>query len=250
MKKTSIALVMLAFLFNVVTPVEAQKSQKKNDKDGKNGAAATALVLKTHQDTISYIIGRDIGNNMKTNDISITPEILLAGLKDGISGIDSVFSPEATDQIMMMFQQEMMAKKQKKESGEAEAVKAAGAAFLAENKTKPGVVELPSGLQYKVITEGSGDKPTADDTVEVHYTGTLTDGTVFDSSVERGETIKFPLSNVIRGWTEGVQLMSPGAKYMFYIPSSLAYGDKGTGPIPGGSVLIFEVELISIEKKQ
>jgi len=250
MKKTSIALVMLAFLFNVVTPVEAQKSQKKNDKDGKNEAAATALVLKTYQDTISYIIGRDIGNNMKTNDISITPEIMLAGMKDGINGIDSVFSPEATDQIMMMFQQEMMAKKQKKESGEAEAVKAAGAAFLAENKTKPGVVELPSGLQYKVITEGSGDKPTADDTVEVHYTGTLTDGTVFDSSVERGETIKFPLSNVIRGWTEGVQLMSPGAKYMFYIPSSLAYGDKGTGPIPGGSVLIFEVELISIEKKQ
>lgn len=250
MRKTSIALVMLAFLFNVVTPVEAQKSQKKNDKDGKHETAATALVLKTHQDTISYIIGRDIGNNMKTNDISITPEIMLAGMKDGISGIDTVFSPEATDQIMMMFQQEMMAKKQKKESDEASAVKAAGAAFLAENKTKPGVVELPSGLQYKVITEGSGDKPTADDTVEVHYTGTLTDGTVFDSSVERGETIKFPLSNVIRGWTEGVQLMSPGAKYMFYIPSSLAYGDKGTGPIPGGSVLIFEVELISIEKKQ
>lgn len=250
MRKTSIALVMLAFLFNVVTPVEAQKSQKKNDKDGKHETAATALVLKTHQDTISYIIGRDIGNNMKTNDISITPEIMLAGMKDGISGIDTVFSPEATDQIMMVFQQEMMAKKQKKESDEASAVKAAGAAFLAENKTKPGVVELPSGLQYKVITEGSGDKPTADDTVEVHYTGTLTDGTVFDSSVERGETIKFPLSNVIRGWTEGVQLMSPGAKYMFYIPSSLAYGDKGTGPIPGGSVLIFEVELISIEKKQ
>jgi len=250
MKKLSIALLVSVFMFNGITSADAQNNRKKGDKDSKNSPETQALVLKTHQDTISYIIGRDIGNNMKTNDISITPEIMLAGMKDGISGIDTVFSPEATDQIMMMFQQEMMAKKQKKESDEASAVKAAGAAFLAENKTKPGVVELPSGLQYKVITEGSGDKPTAEDTVEVHYTGTLTDGTVFDSSVERGETIKFPLNGVIRGWTEGVQLMSPGAKYMFYIPSSLAYGDKGTGPISGGSVLIFEVELISIEKKQ
>ncbi|NTW25815.1 MAG: FKBP-type peptidyl-prolyl cis-trans isomerase, partial [Lentimicrobium sp.] len=125
----------------------------------------------------------------------------------------------------------------------------AGDAFLADNKTKEGVVALPSGLQYKVIKEGEGENPKPEDVVEVHYTGTLTDGTVFDSSVERGEPIKFPLNGVIPGWTEGVQLMKPGAKYMFYIPSALGYGDKGAGPIPGGSVLIFEVELLSIEKK-
>ena len=227
----------------------AQKSQKKKDKNEKPCENTQVLILKTHQDTISYLIGRDIGNNMKTNDITVTPEIMFAGLKDGINGIDSVFKPELTEQIMMTFQQEMMARQQKKTSEESASVKAAGDLFLAENKTKEGVISLPSGLQYKVIKEGEGENPKPEDVVEVHYTGTLTDGTVFDSSVERGETIKFPLNGVIPGWTEGVQLMKPGAKYTFYIPSALAYGDKATGPIPGGSVLIFDVELISIEKK-
>jgi FKBP-type peptidyl-prolyl cis-trans isomerase len=174
---------------------------------------------------------------------------MFAGLKDGLNGVDTVFSAEATEQIMMAFQQEMMAKQQKKSSADAEGAKAAGKAFLENNKKQEGVIELPSGLQYKVLNEGAGENPKPEDVVEVHYTGKLIDGSVFDSSVERGESIKFPLNGVIAGWTEGVQLMKPGAKYMFYIPSSLAYGDKGAGPIPGGSVLIFEVELISIEKK-
>lgn len=229
--------------------VSAQKSKKKKDKGDAPCEQHQALILKTKQDTISYLIGRDIGKNMKTNDISVTPEIMFAGLKDGINGIDSLFSPEVTEQVMMAFQQEMMQRSQEKTSAGSADVKAAGAAFLAENKTKEGVIELPSGLQYKVVTEGVGENPKPEDVVEVHYVGTLTDGTVFDSSVERGETIKFPLNGVIPGWTEGVQLMKPGAKYMFYIPSELGYGDKGAGPIPGGSVLIFEVQLISIEKK-
>ncbi len=249
MRKTSNTAFLLALLFLAVNTVMAQKSNKKSEKDGKKVEQKQAIVLKTHQDTISYLIGRDIGKNMKTNDIEITPEIMFAGLKDGIGGIDSVINAEVTEQVMTGFQQEMMAKQQNKTSEESAEVKAVGAAFLAENKTKEGVVALPSGLQYKVITEGTGEKPKPEDTVEVHYTGTLIDGTVFDSSVERGESIKFPLNGVIPGWTEGVQLMSPGAKYLFYIPSALAYGDKGAGPIPGGSTLIFEVELLSIEKK-
>lgn len=249
MRKLPFASLLLIILFIAGNSVMAQKSQKKKNKDDNANENCQALILKTHQDTISYLIGRDIGNNMKTNDIAVTPEIMFAGLKDGINGIDSVFSAEQTEQIMMVFQQDMMAKQQKKTAESCATVKAEGDAFLAENRTKDGVVSLPSGLQYKVITEGEGENPKPEDVVEVHYTGTLIDGTVFDSSVERGETIKFPLNGVIPGWTEGVQLMKPGAKYMFYIPSSLAYGDKTTGPIPGGSVLIFEVQLISIEKK-
>jgi len=249
MRKSPIAVFLLAVLFIAGHSVMAQKSKKKTENDGKNVESGHALIFKTHQDTISYLIGRDIGKNMKTNDISVNTELMFAGLKDGINGNDTVFSPEVTEQCMTKFQQEMMAKQQNKTSEESAEVKAVGAAFLAENKTKEGVVALPSGLQYKVITEGTGEKPKPEDTVEVHYTGTLIDGTVFDSSVERGESIKFPLNGVIPGWTEGVQLMSPGAKYLFYIPSALAYGDKGAGPIPGGSTLIFEVELLSIEKK-
>jgi len=244
----STALIVIALVVTGMN-VSAQKSKKQKVQDDKKSESTQTLILKTKQDTISYLIGRDIGKNMKTNDIAVTPEIMFAGLKDGLNSIDSVISPEVTEKCMNAFQQEMMQRSQEKVSAGSAEVKAAGAAFLAENKTKEGVIELPSGLQYKVITEGSGENPKPEDVVEVHYVGTLIDGTVFDSSVERGETIKFPLNGVIPGWTEGVQLMKPGAKYMFYIPSSLGYGDKGAGPIPGGSVLIFEVQLISIEKK-
>jgi FKBP-type peptidyl-prolyl cis-trans isomerase len=227
--------------------VSAQKAGKKNKNDKNNGEQV--LMMNSRQDSISYIIGRDIGKNMVTNDISVNEALLYQGLKDGLMGIDSIINEEATEKIMMAFQQEMMMKQQQKTQAAASEARAEGEAFLASNKSQPGVIALPSGLQYKVITEGEGEHPRPEDVVEVHYTGTLIDGTVFDSSVERGETIKFPLNGVIPGWTEGVQLMKPGSKYMFYIPSNLGYGDRGTGPIPGGSVLIFEVELISIEKQ-
>jgi FKBP-type peptidyl-prolyl cis-trans isomerase len=127
--------------------------------------------------------------------------------------------------------------------------KTIGAEFLADNAKQEGVQTTASGLQYKVITEGEGAKPSAHDTVEVHYRGTLIDGTEFDSSYKRGQTIEFPLNRVIAGWTEGVQLMSPGAKYTFYIPYNLAYGERGTpgGPIPGYATLIFDVELVSVK---
>ncbi len=225
----------------------AQKAGKK-DKNDKTGAEQ-ASTMTSRQDSIRYIIGRDIGKNMLTNDISVNQALLFQGLKDGLRGVDSIINEEATEKIMMSFQQEMMMKQQQKSQAAASETRVAGEAFLASNKSQPGVIALPSGLQYKVITEGEGEHPRPEDVVEVHYTGSLIDGTVFDSSVERGETIKFPLNGVIPGWTEGVQLMKPGSKYMFYIPSNLGYGDRGTGPIPGGSVLIFEVELISIEKQ-
>lgn len=240
--------VLLAISFLAVNTASAQKSKKNKDKS-QAAEAVPAFALQSRIDSISYMIGRDIGRNMKTNNIEVTAEVMFAGLKDGLAGIDSVLSDQVTEALMNSLQMEMMNHQQQKTQAESSAAKAAGEAFLAENKNQPGVVVTPSGLQYKVIQEGQGEHPTAEDVVEVHYTGRLIDGTVFDSSVERGETIKFPLNGVIPGWTEGVQLMKPGAKYEFYIPANLAYGDRGAGPIPGGSALIFEVELISIEKQ-
>lgn len=243
--KNTVAVILLSLTVLIAFDASAQKNKKKSKKNNDK----SAIVLTTHNDTISYIIGHDIGKNLKTNDIQVNQEIFNAGILDGIAGNDSVLSEEETTKQMMEFQQEMMAKREQKTIQEATAEKAKGEEFLKKNKTEPGVVQTPTGLQYKVITEGSGESPTAEDQVEVHYTGKLLDGTVFDSSVERGQSIKFPLNGVIPGWTEGLQLMKPGAKYILYIPSSLAYGDRGTGPIPGGATLIFEVELLSVIKK-
>lgn len=240
--KLPLMLLIVALVFSVNTYAQKKK------KDSKNKATESTVTLSTYSDTISYIIGHDIGNNLKTNDIKINQELFNMGVKNGIAGNDSLISEEQTARIMTKFQQEMMAKREQKSTQDVTFEKAKSEAFLAENKTKPGVVTTASGLQYQVITEGTGENPTAEDMVEVHYTGKLLDGTVFDSSVERGQPVKFPLNGVIPGWTEGVQLMKPGAKYIFWIPSDLAYGDRGTGPIPGGSALMFEVELLSVEK--
>lgn len=243
--KNTFTIVALALTLLISMDASAQKKKKVS----KSAKEETTLILANHLDSISYIIGHDIGNNLKTNEIEVNADVFFAAIKNGIAGNDSLISQEKTSELMMKFQQDMMAKREQKSAQQATFEKAKGLAFLDENKKEAGVTELPSGLQYKVITEGTGENPTAEDVVEVHYTGKLLDGTVFDSSVERGQTVKFPLNGVIPGWTEGLQLMKPGAKYILYIPSSLAYGDRGTGPIPGGATLIFEVELISIEKK-
>lgn len=224
-------------------------AQSKKSKSTKPNNEVPTVILQNKLDSISYIIGHDIGNNLHTNDITINPEVFNLGVKHGVEQGENLINAETTERLMMEFQQEMMAKRDQKSSLESAAEKAKGEAFLQENKQQPGVVELPSGLQYKVINEGTGENPKPEDVVEVHYTGKLIDGTVFDSSVERGESIKFPLNGVIPGWTEGLQLMKPGAKYTLFIPASLGYGDKATGPIPAGSTLIFDVELISIEQK-
>lgn len=240
--KLQLVLLIVALVFSANTYAQKKK------KDSKNKTTESTITLSTHADTISYIIGHDIGSNLKTNDIEINQEIFNLGVKNGVAGNDSLISEEETSKVMTKFQQEMMAKREQKSTQEATFEKAKSKAFLEENKTKPGIIETASGLQYQVITEGTGENPTPEDVVEVHYTGKLLDGTVFDSSIERGQPVKFPLNGVIPGWTEGVQLMKPGAKYIFWIPSELAYGDRGTGPIPGGAALMFEVELLSVEK--
>ena len=223
-------------------------AQKKEKKDKNSKPESTLPVLTSNIDTVSYLIGNDIARSFKSNAIELNFELLYRGILDSQKGADTVISKEKTQAILMAFQQQMTAKRKIKESEVSNENKAKGAAFLAANKTKEGVIVLPSGLQYKVIKEGAGESPKPEDMVSVNYTGTLIDGTVFDATSQRGEPAKFGVNGVIPGWTEGLQLMKPGAKYMFYIPAELAYGDQKTGPIAPGSMLIFEVELLSVEK--
>ena len=211
-------------------------------------AQSKKINLKNNADSISYLIGADISHNLKNNSINVIPDILFKGFLDAIEGKDTlVINKAKKDELLARWQMEMMKKQQAESSKKAEENKKAGEKFLELNKNVSGVKVLPSGLQYKVLKEGSGPHPKATDKVKVHYHGTLIDGTVFDSSVERGQPISFGLNQVIKGWTEGLQLMQPGAKYIFYIPSDLAYGDREMGKIPAGSTLIFEVELFEIE---
>lgn len=219
--------------------------------------SALAADLETDEQVASYGIGYGFATNLKqqTQGLDLDVDALVAGLRAAMSGEESELSNERINAAIQKLQEQQMAAQQAQQAeaqAKVEETKAAGAEFLAENAEREGVTETESGLQYEVLSEtDSGKSPTAQDTVKVHYHGTLVDGTVFDSSVDRGEPIEFPLSGVIKGWTEGVQLMTEGDKYKFYIPSDLAYGDRGAGPkIPGGSTLIFEVELLEVIDSQ
>ena len=187
------------------------------------------MELKTQKDKASYSIGVSIGKNLKDQKVEIQTDILVKGLLDAYTGAKTQLTEKEMGDVLAQFQQEIMAKAQEEAAKKGGENKSKGEKFLADNKNKPGVKTTPSGLQYTVISEGTGPKPTASSTVKVHYTGKLIDGTTFDSSVDRGEPIEFPLNGVIKGWTEGVQLMSKGSKYKFFIPSDLAYDDRGAG---------------------
>ncbi len=215
--------------------------------------------IKTEKQKLSYSIGVNAGHSMKeslkTQSIDIDPVILLKGLNDGIMDAKQQMSEDEMKKILENLQKTLMAKQQEQAAKQQEQAKAVaeknkkdGEAFLAANKKKEGVITMPSGLQYKVLTPGKGKSPKATDTVTVHYKGTTIDGTEFDSSYKRGKPASFPLNQVIAGWTEAVQLMKEGAKWELYIPSNLAYGERGAGAsIGGNATLIFEVELLSIK---
>ena len=201
----------------------------------------------TEEQKTSYALGMNIMGNLAELPIEIDVESVIAAIKDVSAGKETTLKVEEYHKYMQEFQKKVQQAGQQAVAKAAENNKKAGAEFLAENAKKEGVNVTASGLQYRVITEGSGNKPAATSKVKVHYTGKLTDGTVFDSSVQRGEPIDFALNQVIPGWTEGVQLMTPGSKYEFFIPSDLAYGDRGAGnAIPPGATLIFEVELLAV----
>lgn len=210
--------------------------------------AGEAVVLKTERDKISYGIGMDIGENMKRQSIDIDPDMLAQGIKDVFSGGKLLLTEEELRATMENFRKDMMAKQKMQMQEMSDKNKKEGEAFLAENKKKEGVITLPSGLQYKVIKAGDGNLPKATDTVTVHYKGTLIDGTEFDSSYGRGEPATFPVNGVIPGWTEALQLMKAGSKWQLFIPSNLAYAERGAGgKIGPNSTLVFEVELLSIK---
>ncbi len=183
--------------------------------------------LKTQKDKVSYAIGLDMGNGLKKNEIDIDPNIVARAIKDIQSGSKPLMTEEEARATIMGLQKDLQAKQQERAKIQGEKNEKEGAAFLAQNKTKKGVKTLPSGLQYKVITEGKGKSPKASDTVTVQYRGTLIDGTEFDSSYKRGQPATFPVNGVIKGWTEALQLMKEGSKWELFIPSDLAYGEKG-----------------------
>ncbi len=221
-------LLTLGLCLALATAATSVKSQQEMTKDQK----------------VSYAIGANFGTQVKHDKLNLDNEAFMQGVRDGMAG-QNKFTDAEMQEIFMQFQQDM----QQRQANAATEAKAEGLKFLEENKKNADVKVTASGLQYKVIALGTGEKPKADSKVTVKYTGTLIDGTVFDSTDKNGgEPISFGLNQVIRGWTEGLQLMPTGSKFVFYIPSDLAYGDQGAGGvIPGGATLIFEIELLSFE---
>ncbi len=223
----------------------SQDDAKKEDP----ATAKAAAPASTPQNT-GYAIGTFFARQIKQAGFKVDSAEVAKGFSDVMEGKEPKFTEEQIQQIMQAAQAESSKNRDAESAGAADKNKKEGADFLAKNGKEEGVVTTKSGLQYKVMQKGDGAKPAATDTVKVHYHGTLLDGKVFDSSVKRGEPISFPLDGVIKGWTEGVQLMSVGSKFKFFIPSDLAYGDRGAGgDIGPGATLMFEVELLAIEKK-
>src|SRR6266436_4078315 len=199
--------------------------------------------LKDQKEKVSYAIGMNIGLNLSRQKVDINPDVVAAGIKDALAGKPQLTQDQVKD-VMTQFEKDM----EQKQKASGEKNKADGAKFLEENKKKPGVKATASGLQYKVEKEGTGPQPKATDMVTVNYRGTLIDGTEFDSSYKRGQPATFPLNGVIKGWTEGLQLMKPGSKYQFVVPSNLAYGERSVGPdIAANATLIFDVELLEVK---
>ncbi len=203
--------------------------------------------IKTQKDKVSYSIGLDFGKNMKSQSVQLNLDILLRGIRDGLAETTPALTETEMRECMTTFQKEMMTKMQEKAKVTGEKNKKEGDAFLAENKKKPGVVTLPSGLQYKILKDGIGKSPKATDTVTVNYRGTLISGKEFDSSYKRGTPATFPLNGVIPGWTESVQKMKVGSKWQLFIPPNLAYGENGPGDIGPNATLVFEVELLEVK---
>jgi FKBP-type peptidyl-prolyl cis-trans isomerase FklB len=244
MKKLTTGIAAICML----TAVQAQKKPVK-----KPVAVATASVFKTQNDSLSYSIGMSLANFYKQQGVTnINTVMLNRAIKDVELGKSLLTEEQMTacvNNFMQKKQAEKMDESRKANAGIIAANHTAGDAFLAANKTKPGVVTTASGLQYQVLTEGTGPKPLPTERVKCHYHGTLIDGTVFDSSVDRGEPIDFAVTGVIQGWVEALQLMPVGSKWKLFVPADLAYGDNAAGPkITPGSTLIFDVELISIAK--
>jgi len=211
-----------------------------------SAATKEPVTLKSKQDKLSYTIGVDMGTNFKSQGIDIDPTILSKGLEDGLTGQPSLLPEKEMEEVLMSLQKEMVAKRDQEFKTLSKKNAEEGKQFLAQNSKKPGVVTLPSGLQYQIIKAGSGTPPNSSDTVTVEYRGTLINGTVFDQT-EKNKPVSFKVSEVIPGWTEALTKMKPGAEWEVYIPSKLAYGENGVGgPIGPNQTLVFKIHLISV----
>src|ERR1700687_2041698 len=232
-------------------PAPAAGAQKA--PAAKTGPAArprtqSVLLLKTQKDKVSYALGMNLGTNLHKQSVEVDPAIVLRGLRDSLAAGKTLLTEDESRATLIQLNAEVRKKLEEKMKLVGEANKKEGDEFLAANKAKDGVVALPSGLQYKILTEGAGPKPTATDSVSCNYRSTLINGTEFDSSYKRGQPATFQVNGVIKGWTEALQLMPVGSKWQLFIPSELAYGERGPSPEIGAhSTLIFEVELLSIQ---
>jgi len=227
-----------------------QAPAAKGLPDAPAAKAQSASAFATLKDRVSYAIGMNVGTGLYKQSVEVDPNVLLLGLKDALAGGKTLMTEDEIRATFTELEKELKGKQEEKMKLAAVTNKTEGDAFLAANKTKEGIVALPSGLQYKILTPGTGPKPTAADTVVCNYRGTLINGTEFDSSYKRGQPATFPVGGVIKGWTEALQLMPVGSKWQLFLPSSLAYADRGAGnDIGPNATLIFEVELISILDK-
>jgi FKBP-type peptidyl-prolyl cis-trans isomerase FklB len=237
------------------TPKAATTAKAPVKKTGTAAKTAAAPALTTRKQKFSYALGMDIGNkvgpSLKQQSVDVDPNLVSQGLKDAMSGTKTRLTPEEAQAVLREVQTEVNKQRQEKMQEAAAKNKTEGEAFLAANKDKEGVVTLPSGLQYKILTAGAGPMPTASDSVVCNYRGTLVNATEFDSSYKRGQPATFGVGQVIKGWTEALQLMPVGSKWQLFIPSSLAYGEPGEprAGIGPNATLIFEVELLSIQDK-
>lgn len=242
-------LAMKVTAFAAVATLMACQPQTPAD-DAAEKAANAPMVLDSKDERLSYGIAHNLGGRLAADGIPVDVDAFAAGLRDAVEGNDPLLTQEEIMAEMQTFQQEQTERMQAEQATAAARNGEEGVAFLAENASKEGVVVLESGLQYKVIEAGDGAMPTAEDTVEVHYRGTLIDGTEFDSSYSRGQTVSFGVTQVISGWTEALQLMAVGSKWQLFLPAELAYGPGGMGNIIGpNATLLFDVELVSIAEK-
>ena len=228
----------------------AQKAPAAKTGPATKPRTPSVLTLKTQKDKVSYALGMNLGTNLHKETVEVDPAIVLRGLKDALASGKMLLTEDEARAVLTQLQTEVRGKQQEKMKVAGEMNKKESVEFLAANKAKDGVVTLPSGLQYRILTAGTGPKPTASDTVVCNYRGTLISGTEFDSSYKRGQPASFPVNGVIKGWTEALQLMPVGSKWQLFVPSELGYGDRGAGADIGpGATLIFEVELLSIQSK-
>jgi len=245
-----VAALVVAFGFLPVTEASAQKAKSAQLAKPAKPGSKNPMVLTTDTQKASYTIGVDLARNLKQNGIKIDLDALTAGLRDASGDGKCILSDEEMRAAMEKLQKSVQEKQKTTNNVSADKNKAEGEAFLMENGKKPGVITTASGMQYQILTEGNGPKPSPTDTVTTHYHGTLLDGTVFDSSKDRNQPASFPVNGVIQGWQEALPLMPTGSTYRLYIPSELAYGNRGAGAKIGpNATLIFDVELISIKGK-